>query len=91
MGAKSNPAKVKATNKHKPDRPYPQFTPTTEELIMEAQNQQDAIRNLIDNVYQRDLKAFLTDLAEIAETDSEVIEALWECAQMIPNDPSRPK
>ena len=53
--------------------------------------QHAALKNLLENIYRSDLKAFLGDLAEIAETDSEVIEGLWECAQMIPNDPSRPK
>ena len=61
---------------------------------MENQNQKPIalqhaeLKNLLENIYRSDLKSFLTDLAEVIESDNQLlIENLWECAAMCLNDP----
>ena len=56
--------------------------------------QHKAFEGLIKDTYKLNFKNLLSDLAEIVETESDnqkLIENLWECALMIPNDPSRAK
>ena len=56
--------------------------------------QHKALESLIEDTYGLNIKSFLTDVAELVEqrsSNERLIENLWECALMIPNDPSRAK
>ena len=51
--------------------------------------QHAALEALIKDIYGQNLKSFLIDAAEIVEglTDNQqLIEGMWECALMLPQD-----
>jgi len=65
---------------------------------MEAQNpiaiQHAALKALLEDTYGLNLKSFLIDSAEIIEQRSDnqqLIEGMWECALMLPQDHLDPK
>ena len=66
---------------------------TQMETQMDNQNpivlQHKALVGLIKDTYKLNFKNLLSDLAEIVETESDnqkLIEGMWECALMLPQD-----